>query len=246
MSSALFDSPIFELIKDKRELIKVEDDVPLESVLKTLRQENILSVPVYRKGEYLGILDVYTIMMQTSFFEKQSLQETVGEMLRRSKKRIPAKIFIHSDPLVKIMKYLSYTDYRAMVIVPDPKQPTKLVHQMITQSDVVRFFNKHMDQLGPKIDIKIEELGLVNPISGDRVVKINSTDSAFLGLVEMGKENISAVAVVDKEGELVSNLSASDLRGATSDTLATVQLPVLEFLEKNALAEACNSSYSSL
>jgi len=234
MSSTLFNTPIYDLIKDKKPLIRVEADITLESLLKTLKHDNVLSVPVYRKGEYCGILDVYTIMMQTSFLDKQSLQETAGEILQRSKKRIPAKIFIHSDPLIKLLKYLCYTDYRAMVVCPDTIQPNSnhFVHQMITQSDVIHFFNQHVDQLGSTIDSKIEELGLVNPLSGDRVVKINSSDSAFLGFVEMGKENISAVAVVDNEGKLIANLSASDVRGATGETLSSVQLPVLEFLEK--------------
>jgi hypothetical protein len=49
----------------------------------------------------------------------------------------------------------------------------------------------------------------------------------------MFEHKVNAVAVVDisSGGKIVANLSASDLRGITADTLDNVKMPVLDYLQ---------------
>jgi CBS domain-containing protein len=69
---------ISALIAHRREslgfkaLLSVHEDTPLSDVLSALRDENILSVPVYRRAEdggktFTGLLSVYDIMAWTVF-----------------------------------------------------------------------------------------------------------------------------------------------------------------------------------
>jgi CBS domain-containing protein len=44
-------------------------------------------------------------------------------------------------------------------------------------------------------------------------------------------DNISGLPVIDSNGKVVANLSASDLRGMSAARVPTINLPVFEFLE---------------
>jgi hypothetical protein len=51
---------------------------------------------------------------------------------------------------------------------------------------------------------------------------------------------VSAIAIIDHRKRLVANLSASDLRGLSKETLEELMLPVFEYLEKqNRHAKLC-------
>lgn len=47
----------------------------------------------------------------------------------------------------------------------------------------------------------------------------------------MFNDLVNAVAIVDSSGKLLGNLSASDLRGVTSDTLKFIKKSPIDFLE---------------
>jgi len=203
--------------------------------LDLLKKENILSVPVYERGELIGISDVFDIMMNTSFFEDPSkFQETkIASIVRKSSKPSDLTILKHTDSLLTAMHFLS-SHHQVLMSCPDRKGlKGSITHQIITQSDVLKFCCTNLNQislLNEKLTTKLQGLGLVNPL-GSKVIKISINDSAYKGFVEMAKGEVPAVAVVDELDHLQANLSASDLRGITSDKLSSAQLPVLEFLK---------------
>jgi len=49
----------------------------------------------------------------------------------------------------------------------------------------------------------------------------------------MAREHMSALGVVDEKGELIANLSASDLRGLTSNLIHRLMMNVLDFLKES-------------
>jgi CBS domain-containing protein len=63
------------------------------------------------------------------------------------------------------------------------------------------------------------------------LVKVPETSTAIAAFRKMWHHRASAVAVVDSNGAIIANLSASDLRGITSQTIETLLLPVYQFLE---------------
>jgi hypothetical protein len=49
----------------------------------------------------------------------------------------------------------------------------------------------------------------------------------------MQQSGVSAVAIVNKEGVLLSTLSVSDLKGLGQENFGSLLLPVLEYLQKH-------------
>ena len=45
-------------------------------------------------------------------------------------------------------------------------------------------------------------------------------------------DGLQGIPIVNHNGEVVGNLSASDMRGVTLENLKSISLPVYEFLEK--------------
>jgi len=224
-----------QLLEEKKDLIKVEGDTSVSKTLDLLKKENILSVPVYERGELIGIADVFNIMMSTSFFEDQSKFEEIkiAHVVRKSLKPSDLTILKHTDSLLTAMHFLC-SHHQVLMSCPDRKGlKGSIIHQIITQSDILKFCSRNLNQISSqneKLTTNLQGLSLVNPI-GSKVIKISTNDSAYKGFVEMAKGKVPAVAVVDEFDHLMANLSASDLRGITSEKLSIVQLPVLEFLK---------------
>ncbi|KAJ3394643.1 hypothetical protein HDU80_010472 [Chytriomyces hyalinus] len=133
---------------------------------------------------------------------------------------------------------------------------------MVTQMDLLRFVNAHADAIAPfalarlySIDVA-DMLGYARrqgridqdpkDIRSDGVTVLNSMHVNENGVVVVGSHvtalqafrvmyvhRVSALAIVSRRGEIVANLSASDLRGITGDmeSLQSFLLPVFEFLE---------------
>ncbi|KAJ1544062.1 Ubiquitin-conjugating enzyme E2 G2 [Nowakowskiella sp. JEL0078] len=64
-----------------------------------------------------------------------------------------------------------------------------------------------------------------------RVVQVSESESAISALRVLYANQVTAVAIVDKFGRLIANLSASDLRGMTKTTLESLTSNVFEYLE---------------
>ncbi|KAI8833859.1 hypothetical protein BJ741DRAFT_611374 [Chytriomyces cf. hyalinus JEL632] len=133
---------------------------------------------------------------------------------------------------------------------------------MVTQMDLLRFINAHAEAIAPSALARLYSCGVEDVLayakrqaSSDRdpkqlrsdgvtvlnsihvnennVVVVGSQVTALQAFRVMYVHRVSAVAIVSRQGEIVANLSASDLRGVTGDMecLQSFLLPVFEFLE---------------
>eukprot|EP00873_Tetraselmis_striata_P016999 jgi/Tetstr1/437263/TSEL_025993.t1 len=96
---------------------------------------------------------------------------------------------------------------------------------IITQSDIIQFLLKNMDQCGFLKAATVESLGWV----GKRVITVHPELPALDALKIMAGHNISAVGV-EKDCRLIGNFSMSDLRAITAEHFSSLSLPVGEFL----------------
>jgi CBS domain-containing protein len=82
------------------------------------------------------------------------------------------------------------------------------IEKVLTQSAVLAWVVKHKHELGPVLTKTVSELNLgIKP-----VVSITPDAPAIEALKLMAKYKVSAVAVVDADGTLFTNISAKDLR----------------------------------
>jgi len=90
--------------------------------------------------------------------------------------------------------------------------------------------------LGQILHTRVEELGLVNPLFASKdLITVSKQDTALAGFtLVFENQKTHAVAVTDSEGKLIANLSASDLRGITSEALPQLLLPIEDFLRRRS------------
>lgn len=132
------------------------------------------------------------------------------------------------------------TALRELFLRPSPGGEASVVHRIavfeahgeitnvISQMDIIRFLLSHVDLLGPAANQTLEALGL---LAGKPPVQAVSPHvPTLLAYARMAAQHVSASPVVTDEGELIANLSVSDLRALTSDHFGVLALPVAEFL----------------
>ena len=103
---------------------------------------------------------------------------------------------------------------------------------VVTHMDIIRLLYARVEELGPLADASVETLSLAGPDLF--VFFVSSQLSALRTLVELDEHNLSAAGVVNDAGELVANVSVSDLRDVQVDKAGILALPVLEFLAVQA------------
>jgi len=96
---------------------------------------------------------------------------------------------------------------------------------VLSQSDVVAYIYKHKKEVEHVLKQTLNEIGF----KPKPVVFITSDTPALEGFKSMSLDKVPAVAVVEND-KLIANLSASDLRGISSEHLKKVVAPVKEFL----------------
>lgn len=99
---------------------------------------------------------------------------------------------------------------------------------IISQLDIMRFLYTHSQELGPIADKSIIEVGLLT--GRPPVFTVDPHVPTLLAFHAMAQQGISGAPVVTAEGDLVANISISDLRSLTPEHFGVLALPVAEFL----------------
>ncbi|WIA08566.1 hypothetical protein OEZ85_007995 [Tetradesmus obliquus] len=108
------------------------------------------------------------------------------------------------------------------------------ISAIVSQSDVVAFLHKHVQQLGPLADASLAQLGLADKA----VVCVPGEMSAIHAFASMAANKVSCVGVISHAhgGGLVGSLSSSDLAGLLPEHFVSLADPVLQYLTARASA----------
>ncbi len=101
------------------------------------------------------------------------------------------------------------------------------IKSIISQMDVIRWIvNQNIND--PRLSQTVEELGL---LQGKRpVVSVDAHMPTLTAYAKISSAGISGAPVITESGEVIANLSISDLRALTSEHFGVLALPVAEFL----------------
>jgi CBS domain-containing protein len=110
---------------------------------------------------------------------------------------------------------------------------------IITQSDLVKYLYDSKrgitklpaDLIEPIFDITVKELNQATKNPHQPIIAMLESQSALHGFRTMYLDNIQGVPVIDRQGNVICNLSASDLRGITLNNIKSLSKPVYEYLE---------------
>jgi len=236
-------------------VITLDKDATVETAIGVLRENNILSVPLVdkKKGDkivgILNITDICTAVAFQSCFEKFKGEPQKVAVIKKPEFDSLIKTAIFSTPAESLLG-ISEEGKRIWEFKEDASLEhifdifAKGVHRVIvntkdgrrivSQSDVAKFLKAHMEKLGDIVKKSLKELGLVK--DAKELVKVSMYDSALVGFQKLYNQGweLSAIPVVDKNGDIVATLSASDMRGLTPTSFGLLLAPVLDFLSEVA------------
>jgi len=200
-------------------------------VWKGLIRHNFLSVPVLvkTKKRYYGFLDVSDIVgcvldtfapeklqKETDFWvtvdkEDSFLSKTVNDIMKypRTKKNVFHPIS-KGYSLFSVLEILSRERGLHRLAVVD--EEFNLVN-LITESQVIRYLQTNMKELGSIKDKPVSELNH----SKEKVITVHENDLAVDAFRKMMAENVSGLGVVNEAGKLVENISLRDLKALQHD-----------------------------
>ncbi|GAX84672.1 hypothetical protein CEUSTIGMA_g12093.t1 [Chlamydomonas eustigma] len=117
-----------------------------------------------------------------------------------------------------------------------------VITQIVSQLDIVRYLCSNSDQLlGHVGGAQIQDIGLVQPKDAaasnmkhaamrSGLVTVDPNMLTLLAFEHMLSQGVSGAPVVSESGDIVANLSVSDLRCIRPEHLGTLALPVAEFV----------------
>jgi len=223
------------------------------AAFKTLAKHNILSAPVRAedKQQYEGFIDVMDLL-------KYALTTITGEAdekvqwatYARDIKTLQARdVDISDTPISDVLakfptnKFCPVSQDGNLLQLVEDVFSTKQLHRapvfdysgpherlvgVISQSDVARFLADNIEKLGPSIQQTLTELKISHTLPS--VISVSDQAPAVHAFFLMYYNKVSAVAVVDTDGKLVANISASDLRGVSKNGLSSLLYTVKSFL----------------
>jgi len=129
--------------------------------------------------------------------------------------------------LHEILQIFSKGIHRAAV------QESGAVGTIISQSDVIEILSRAGIWIGNIVTCTLDELGLNAFGVLKKFIVVADEDLSVRNVLFKMKENkVSGVPIVNKDGKMVGNFSASDLVGLEQSNWFWIGLPVMEFLNK--------------
>ncbi|KAI8088026.1 uncharacterized protein B0P05DRAFT_531167 [Gilbertella persicaria] len=213
-------------------------DLPLTSTMEEafdlLLAGDILSVPIYNlngQGEkqYVAIVSALDLLkLLSTKVSLDTLQTNSDALLMPLHNAIsitePLRILKSSDNLSELLSLFSSAKTHRVLIQHEG------IHVLLSQMDLIHFFQASNHQLGSTIlDLPISEIK-----SNGVKLHINykcTAAEAFLKLA--ADDHISALPVIDDNGDLITDISAQDVRGLNRNRWESLMKPVVMYLKSS-------------
>jgi len=239
--------------KRNKNIISISANASIVEALQILSSNNILGAPVFDRenNNFLGFVDMMDLLANVvSFYKERDVSglqagedvpvswcrdiETLKERGEQFAKQ-PVTALIdksrvddycpvsHHGTLFQVMEdVLSQNVHRVPVFDNSDK-----VYNVLSQSDLIHFLFENIRDVGIARFDTVEKLNLGTQVVISMSAKAKAIHAFFLMLYN----KVPAVAIVSGNGELVGNLSASDLRGLDQNTFPQLLMPVMEFVK---------------
>jgi len=231
----------------QKRLVLIGNNQPVDKALARLNRHKISSIPVINEanGNISGLLhslDVVNYLAQV--LAQEPLQparwdfnlQTTASLLGKS--QAPAAVISNSATMNDALQELAKGTQRLMVVDQQcalhvQQQEEQGILGLFTQSDLLNFFgrNPYWLNMAPKATKSLKDL-----LSGqyaENVVTIDQTQPAAAGFRKIADSNTSGIAVVDGDGRIVANLSATNIRGINRRNFQLLNRPLYEFLQRD-------------
>ncbi|CAG8764259.1 13728_t:CDS:2 [Cetraspora pellucida] len=244
MSSNLVEMSPNELceVTKKPTLVAARPTITVREALRLMAIHNFLSLPIYSHNSdnivtIVNIVDILNYIIKEAVADEKLPSSINSEKARNLDSQIEAvmtldadqesyRIFITdaNESIKDTLKAFSKGIHRSLVIDYNNKIPPYI----LTQSDIIKYVQAHPECL-PTIDFKssLRSLGLFKE---RKLITGYDYETALNVYRRMAEYRLTGIAIINSEQELVGNLSASDLRGLSYESIDSLVLPVLKFL----------------
>jgi len=229
-----------DLLKDlglhDQKIFKVSNEDTVSQLITTLRDNNILGTLVWSKNfdtdfGFVDLLDVIALLhehsglifTQPESFSKNFFQTQVENLPNFSEINPTFLMDGNVSISVAIRKMVLSHLHRVGITNQDKK-----VHNLITQSTILLFIYRNIDDLHPRPNSSIEELGLVKR----HIKHAKMTDITINAYCKLSSMKISALAVVDEKKKLQYELSVESIRYLTTQNYMDLTLEIQEYMKK--------------
>lgn len=244
----IYNTKVKELIKQKnRPLVTLHSWTSLRGALETLRENNILSVPVLDETERLvGLVDVLDIagyVLHSWKYDAIHLDSDSYKERNYSRHKFfdtqLNRVVDYSgvDKVVTVGENSSIGELLDIFCSKSKQAPIHRVvvldsygklANIVSQSDIIAFANIFADKLPLKVTSRrVKDFGTAHPVLMVRV------DTPFYATLEVLVRNrIGGIAITDENGRITGNISASDLRGINENSFGFFNKSTIQFLVK--------------
>ncbi|KAI8366233.1 hypothetical protein BD560DRAFT_483654 [Blakeslea trispora] len=218
-----------------RELMDLPLTSTMEQAFDLLLAGDILSVPIYRLNEqgqkqYVAIVSALDLLkLLGSKVSLETVQSNSDTLLMPLCDAIgitePLRILKPSDGLHELLQLFSSANAHRVLIQQDDS-----TYVLLSQMDLIRFFQASNHQLGSSVlDMPASEIKSNN--ASARLDYKCTAAEAFLTLA--ANDQISSLPILDGNGELVTDISAQDVRGLNRARWGSMMKPVLMYLKSS-------------
>lgn len=228
-----------------KKIINCEKEDAIKEAFKSLVDNKVLSLPVYNKKaktheSFVDVVDFVEYIYQyfadacadtsnteiDAFFSaKDSFSDSRVKAISNLSGKNQYSPVESDAPIRRILDVACKGIHRLPIVDDDGS-----FHTIISQSDLVKFIHAHSELYG---ELGAVSVGESKVGSWGEVYSIGTDEAAIDAFKLINEKGVLGVGVVDKDGVLVDNISASDLKtiGADGSNLSMLFQPIGEFLK---------------
>jgi CBS domain-containing protein len=227
----------------EKKVIALSGQVLVRDALQVLSSNNVLSAPVVEQNTFVGFVDVLDLAAYAwsvyqfqflNYFTNATLfsESPAAELFFNAPMRDVMNASMWNPPLhikdnapltevIKVFASKFFRPHRVGVL-----NANNQFSNIISQSDLITFAASHLEYV-PFADRTIADLDLV------RAPLMIPMQTTFIDSLDALTSNrISGLGIIDANGRLVANFSASDLRGLTPEAFDYFDDSIMTFLTK--------------
>ncbi|RCH81802.1 hypothetical protein CU098_003687 [Rhizopus stolonifer] len=223
------------LAQSKPDLIAVSPTVSIQTALGKMYNNKITSLPVFSHNntEVVSIVNLFDILLylvqDAKSIEKEKLKvnDPVELVLGLDSDRESYRIHKvdNKDKLIETLRAFASGKHRALVIDYDKKDEKPWI---LSQTDIIRHILNHPDSVSGLLDLDacVQDL-----ISKQSLVTVNETETALATYRLMAAKNLSAIPVINSQGEFEGDLCVEDLPSANLEHIDQLGFSCKEYIK---------------
>ncbi|KAN0025503.1 hypothetical protein ACTFIU_001780 [Dictyostelium citrinum] len=210
------------LTQETSHVITLDSQATLDYALMRMNESNVTSLPIVdlQHKKYIGMLSIVDIATFLGQFPSvESPNTPVGEVLKYNREPF-LPLFVNS-PIQLLIHIMTH-----QLQVPIMSNET-IVVDIVSRLNVIKFINENIDELGSKANSSVRSLGLLSK----EIFSIDMDSRVIDAINLLNSEQITELAVIDKDGKLIGTFSPSDLRKLSIYSFNQCYEPISKFIK---------------